>query len=67
MFFYGAQLASNTELPKPFTDYIDDPLQMAGNVIFDSKGNIVFVYASQFPADRPSIGDMLQILENLKE
>lgn len=40
---------------------------MAGNVIFDSKGNIVSVYASQYPADRPAVEDMLQILQNLKE
>ena len=27
MIFYGAQLAADTALPQPFTDYIDDPLQ----------------------------------------
>jgi hypothetical protein len=39
---------------------------MAGNVIFGSKGNIEFVYASQYPADRPGVEDMLQIIQNLK-
>jgi hypothetical protein len=27
MIFYGEQLAADTTLPQPFTDYIDDPLQ----------------------------------------
>lgn len=62
MHFYGAEIANNTELPKPYSDYVDDPLQMAGNVMFDSDGNVVFVYASQSPADRPSVEDLLQIL-----
>ena len=40
---------------------------MAGNVIFDSNSNILSIYASQYPADRPAVEDMLQILQNLKE
>lgn len=67
MHFYGAQVANNTELPKPYTDYVDDPLQMAGNVIFDSKGNVAYVYTSQHPADRPNVEDMLQVLRNLEK
>ncbi len=39
---------------------------MAGNVIFGSNGNIEFIHASQYPADRPGVEDMLQIIQNLK-
>lgn len=32
MLFYSAELAVGTELPKTFTDYIDDPLQVRRNL-----------------------------------
>lgn len=64
MHFYGAQLAQNIPLPKPYTDYVDDPLQMAGNVLFDSKGTAILLHASQQPADRPDVESMLEILQN---
>ena len=67
MVFYGGELACNTELPKAFSDFVDDPLQMGGNVIFDSKGNFIHVHQSQNPSDRPSVDDMLRILENLNK
>lgn len=62
MHFYGAQLAQNVELPKPYTDYADDPLQMAGNVILDSNGKLILLHASRHPADRPNAEEMLQVL-----
>ncbi|KAI9559741.1 hypothetical protein GHT06_013746 [Daphnia sinensis] len=66
MLFYSAELAVGTELPKPFTDYIDDPLQMAGNVISNQRGEMVFVYACQYPSDRPSVTEMIDVLRNLE-
>lgn len=65
MIFYGSQLSQNVVLPTPFSDYEDDPLQMGGNVIFDSRGKLVFLYASKYPADRPSIEDLMSILRKL--
>lgn len=65
MIYYGEQLARDVNLPKPYADYIDDPLQMAGNVIFDSDAQVVFIHASKYPADRPSVEDMLNVLEKL--
>lgn len=64
MVFYGSQVSQNVDLPKPFTDYEDDPLQMAGNVMFDSKGEMIFLHSSQFPADRPSVETMLSVISN---
>ena len=61
MIFYGEQMSQKGELPKPLTDYHDDPLQMGGNVIIN-QGEVVQVYASQFPADRPKVEDILSFL-----
>ena len=66
MTFYGWQLSQNIELPKPLTDYEDDPLQMAGNVIISSGGNIVQVHASQYPSDRPTVEDVISTLKKLQ-
>lgn len=66
MLFYSAELAVGTELPKTFTDYIDDPLQMAGNVIFNQHEKMVFVYTCQYPSDRPSVTEMTDVLRNIK-
>lgn len=40
MLFYSAELAVGTELPKPFTDYIDDPLQVRRNLKNKTKTNV---------------------------
>lgn len=66
MLFYSAELAVGTELPKTFTDYIDDPLQMAGNVILNQHEKMVFVYTCQYPSDRPSVTEMADVLRNVK-
>lgn len=65
MIFYGEQMSQTSELPKPLTDYHDDPLQMGGNVIFSSQCEVIQIHASQFPADRPRVEDILSIFQNL--
>lgn len=66
MIYYGEQKSQKIELPKPITEadghYHDDPLQMGGNVIINSQGEVIQIYASQFPADRPEVEDMLIVL-----
>lgn len=66
MAFYGAQMSQGVNLPRPLTDYEDDPLQMAGNIIIDSEGIVVYLYSSQNPADRPSVEDVLAVLRGLR-
>ncbi len=44
-----------------------DTLQMGGDVIVSREGRIVFLHRSRDPADRPSIGDILGILQGLKQ
>lgn len=39
---------------------------MAGDVIFDQSGKIFFVYASQYPSDRPSVIEMIEVLQKMK-
>lgn len=65
MVFYGSQVSQNVELPKAFSDYEDDPLQMAGNLILDSAGSVVLLHKSQYPADRPSVQEMVELLRKL--
>ena len=62
MIFYGEQMSQKSEIPKPLTDYHDDPLQMGGNAIINSQNEVIKIFASQFPADRPKIEDMLSVL-----
>ena len=64
MIFYGEQLSRNVPIPQPLTDYQDDPLQMGGNVILDSSGQVVYVYSSKHPADRPQLPDLLALISN---
>jgi len=45
MIFYGEQINNGTFLPGPVADFKDDPLQMGGNAIFDSKGSLVFLHS----------------------
>ena len=45
MIFYGEQLAADTTLPQPFTDYIDDPLQARTFILIkllNNKINFLF-------------------------
>lgn len=65
MIFYGEQMSQGSELPKPLTDYHDDPLQMGGNVIISSQSEVVHIYTSQFPADRPKVEDIVRIFQDL--
>lgn len=62
MVFYGSEVAQGTTLPNPLSDYEDDALQMGGNVIVNAQGRIIFLHASDFPADRPAVEDMLEVL-----
>lgn len=62
MNYYGSELARGTALPSPLSDYEDDPLQMGGNAIFNAKGRIIFLHPSEYPADRPTVEKMLEVL-----
>ena len=65
MIFYGSSVRKNVKLPKAYSDYEDDTLQMAGNFILDTDGNLALVHKSQNPADRPSVQDILEFLTKL--
>ena len=61
--YYGQEVGQKKELPKPLTDYEDDPLQMAGNIIIDGRGKVVHVHSSRYPADRPTIDEIVTVLK----
>jgi hypothetical protein len=41
----------------------EDPGQLGGDVVVDSDGRLTWVYASQYPADRPSLSAVRTALE----
>jgi len=62
--YVSAKLA-NVTIPIPYGDMEDDPLQMGGDLIFNSDGLPVLTYLSSTPADRPSVSNIIDFLKNL--
>ena len=62
MIYYAGMLIKNRELPKPVRDIHDDPLQMGGDVVFESTGNPVFTHLSKTSSDRPKIDEIIKLL-----
>lgn len=44
----------------------DDPHQLGGNIIVGGEGKIEMIYYCSSPADRPSLDDMLNVIEDMK-
>lgn len=43
----------------------DDTSQLGGDFIVDKKGILRLVYPSRDPVDRPSVDDLLKVLQNI--
>ncbi len=79
--YYAEQLSRDRQLPKAYQDIEDDPHQMGGNFIlkftknqqiFNKENNndpslfeIVYSYRSINPPDRPSVSDLIKLLETI--
>lgn len=50
--FYVGALLSGRKFITPYPDIEDDPLQMGGDILINSKGQIINRHLSKFPADR---------------
>ncbi|CAF1919559.1 unnamed protein product [Rotaria magnacalcarata] len=60
--YYVEQKLNGKKLPTAL-DKNDDPNQMGGNVIIDQNGQVIWVYKSKSPTDRPSVKQLQCILE----
>ena len=56
--YYVEQKLKGIILPNPI-DPNDDPNQMGGNLIVNQNGQILFLYRSRSPTDRPTIQQLL--------
>ncbi|CAF0868092.1 unnamed protein product [Rotaria sp. Silwood1] len=61
--YYVEQKLSGKQLPT-LLDKNDDPNQMGGNAITDRNGQVIWVYKSKTPTDRPSVQQLQSILEH---
>lgn len=64
---YAENLATNNQLDLVHEAMADDPQQLGGDLIVDSDGNIVFLYASKTGSDRPDIATLLDVLREQKK
>ncbi len=58
--YYVQQKLGGKQLPKKL-DQNDDPNQMGGDVLVDGHGQVIWIYRSQSPTDRPTL-EQLQCL-----
>lgn len=62
--YYGSKAARGTPLPQGYSDIKDDPHQMGGDFIIDNDVKLKFVYRSKTPSDRPSVDQILEVLNH---
>ncbi|KAI0231605.1 hypothetical protein LSAT2_018039 [Lamellibrachia satsuma] len=67
--YYAEKVAAKEKLPATYKDLADDPHQLGGDLVLDSAGQIVYIYCSQQPPDRPDVDILLDIMrtENKRE
>lgn len=62
--YYGSEAARGTTLPQGYSNIKDDPHQMGGDFIIENYGKLKFVYRSKTPSDRPSVDEILKVLNH---
>lgn len=62
--YYGSKAARGTPLPQGYSNIKDDPHQMGGDFIIDNDVKLKFVYRSKTPSDRPSVDQILEVLNH---
>ncbi len=60
--YYVEQKLSGKQLPTKL-DKNDDPNQMGGDVIINKESQVIWVYKSKSPTDRPSVKQLRCVLE----
>ena len=60
--YYVEQTLHGRQLPTQL-DPDDDPNHMGGNVIVRRNGDVIWVYRSKLPTDRPSVEQLQYILQ----
>ncbi|KAK6180779.1 hypothetical protein SNE40_008768 [Patella caerulea] len=63
MTYYAQQMAEGRDLPKPYENIHDDPIQMGGDFVMDKEGKMKLIYCSATPRDRPSATMLLDIIK----
>ena len=59
--WYGEQLRAGRKL-HPMVEG-DDPHQLGGDVVVDSRGRLKLVYCSKTPTDRPTVGQLIGVAQ----
>lgn len=62
--YYAMKVAHKSKLVSPLED--DDVMQMGGNAIIDSLGQILYTHPSETPIDRPTPEDIIRVVKNFK-
>jgi len=62
--YYAEQKRAGRKLVAMFEE--DDPTQMGGDFVFDKDGTLALVYRSKVSTDRPSVGDLLKCVKDVR-